>query len=257
VTQQVAFISGGGSGLGKATVLTLLDDGWSVAFTYYQSEQGAESIVNLAAGTGREVLPIRANLLEQAAAHHAATSALQYFGQVDAFVHNFGPFVFERKRLAEYSDDEFEEMFTGNLRSFWWLYRVLVPSMRERGFGRIVTLGSEGAGMAVGWGGRAPYAAAKAGLASLTRSVAREEREFGVTANMVCPGDVRGKKKELLQNEADAALPERTPVGGDVARVVSFYCQPASHQLNGTVTEVNGGTDVRFLDEHSGQDEDG
>lgn len=250
VTQRVAFVSGGGSGLGKATVLTLIDEGWSVAFTYHQSEESAQSIAALAAETGGEVMPIRANLLWRDEALHAATSALHHFGQVDAFVHNFGPFVFERRRLAEYSDDDFEEMLTGNLRSFWWMYRVVIPNMRERGFGRIVTLGSDGAGLAAGWGWRAPYAAAKAGLASLTRSIAREEREFGVTANMVCPGDVRGQKKELAQNEAESVA-KMTPIGGDVARVVSFYCQPASHQLNGTVTEVNGGAEIRCLDEHA------
>lgn len=251
MSSRVAFVSGGGSGLGKATVLELLHEGWSVAFTYLESEDGAQSIAEQAKALGRDVLPIRANLLLFEDAKNAAQRVIQHFGQVDALVHNFGPFVFEYLPLADYSDEDFEQMLTGNLRCFWWLYREIVPQMRERQFGRIVTLGSDGAGLAVGWGNRAPYAAAKAGLASLTRSIAKEERNFGITANMVCPGDVRGLHKEMSLNDEILQSGSRTPVGGDIARVIAFYCQPASRQLNGTVTEVNGGVDVRLQDEKS------
>lgn len=249
MANRIAFVTSGAKGLGNATVRALLEHGWDVFFTYRSSRDEANILQTNAQASGRRVAFCQADLLDKTSVLQAVEDCLSSFGQPAALIHNFGPFVFERLPLADYTDELWDRMLTGNLTNFFWLYRALIPGMREAGFGRIVTIGYDGAGEAAGWRYRAAYAAAKSALTALTRSIAREERVHGVTGNMVCPGDIRGphKMQKILDVE-DAESRIRPPVGEDVARVIAFLCQPESQQLNGTVTEVTGGNDIRFKD---------
>ncbi|MCL6636333.1 MAG: SDR family oxidoreductase [Alicyclobacillus sp.] len=251
MSARAAFVTSGARGLGFAIVRALLASGWDVFFTCHTSVDRARWLVAEAERAGRRAAFAVADLYDRQQVLAAAAQAQREFAALDALIHNFGPFVFERIPLAEYSDERWQQMLDGNLSNFFWLYRELVHGMRSRGFGRIVTVGYDGAGEAAGWRFRAAYAAAKSGLAALTRSIAREERQNGITANMVCPGDIRGENK--MKRVAD--LPEaddrlgRPPVGEDVARVIAFLCREDSQQLNGTVTLVTGGYDIRAYDD--------
>ena len=248
---RTAFVTSGANGLGLATVRALVDAGWNVFFTYRTSERSARALTEYALEHGQRAACIEADLLDQTQVRRAAATCLEQMQGVDGLIHNFGPFVFERRSLAEYSDELWKRMLDGNLNTFFHLYKAFVPGMRERGFGRVITLGFDGAGEAAGWRYRSAYAAAKSALASLTRSVAREERQNGITANMVCPGDIRGPLKERRIGEV--YRPEdhlgRPPVGEDVARMITFLCDEHSQQVNGTVVEVTGGYDVRAYDD--------
>lgn len=249
MSNRIALITSGAKGLGHATVRSLLEAGWDVFFTYRSSQSEARELQEFGTSLGRRVMCRPVDLLDKPSVLGAVESCLAGLGQVDALIHNFGPFVFERVALTDYTDTMWQRMIDGNLNNFFWLYRALVPQMRTRGFGRIVTIGYDGAGEAAGWRYRAAYGAAKSALASLTRSIAREEREFGITANMVCPGDIRGRHKmEMIRDVTPEATSDREPVGEDVARVIEFLCQASSQQLNGTVMEVTGGNDIRFKD---------
>lgn len=250
MSQRVAFLTSGGKGLGYTGVRALLEAGWDVFFTYGNSEDEAAELVKRAHALGRRAQCQSVNLLKQDEVVGAIEACQADFGEIDALIHNFGPFVFERLPLADYSDGQWERMIDGNLSNFFWMYRRVVPRMRARKFGRIVTVGSDGAASAAGWNRRAAYAAAKSGLASLTRSIAREEREYGITANMVCPGDIRGDLKMRMIREADPPTSGelRTPVGEDVARAVVFLCDEHSQQVNGTVLEVTGAEEIRARD---------
>jgi 3-oxoacyl-[acyl-carrier protein] reductase len=246
MSDRTVFITSGATGLGYAIVEAMLDDGWNVFFTYRTSEDSALSLIEKAKSMGRRAACCQADLLNRTETLRAVDQCLQEMQRVDAFVHNFGPFVFERIAVADYPEELWTNMIQGNLANFLWIYQRLAPHMRYRRFGRIVTMGFDGAGEAVGWRFRGPYAAAKTALASLTRTIAREEREFGITANMVCPGDIRGEQKSARIQDvlATSDLADRPAVGEDVARVVAFLCHPFSGQLNGTVVEVNGGYDI-------------
>lgn len=251
MTQGVLFITSGAKGLGHATVRCFLAAGWDVCFTYGQSEKEAQWLLEEARQMQRSALAIHADLLDPLSVQDAVNRCLSEFSRVDAFVHNFGPFIFERMSLADYEPYMWDKMMNGNLHNFYWIYRLLIPGMRQRAFGRVVTMGYDGAENAAGWRFRAAYAAAKAGLASLTRSIAREERQNGITANMVCPGDIRGSNKMKLIDEVgrvDDPL-SRPPVGEDVARMILFLCEEQSQQVNGTITEVTGGYDILLHDD--------
>lgn len=249
--ERVVFVTGAAKGLGHVTVRAFLQAGWDVFFTYHRSQEEALQLENYARQLNRRAVSIRANLLDKSEVLSAVQRCEAEFSRIDALVHNFGPFVFERVLLAEYSDELWERMQVGNLNNFFWLYRSVIQGMRKRAFGRFITIGYDGAAHATGWRFRSAYAAAKAGLASLTRTIAREERQNGITANMVCPGDIRGKRK--MQMIAEVKQPAdslgRPPVGEDVARMIVFLCQEDSSQLNGTVTEVTGGYDILAYDD--------
>ena len=109
------------------------------------------------------------------------------------------------------------------------------------GFGR--------AGEAPAWPDRAVYAAAKTGLVSFVKSVAVEEAPFGITVNMVCPGDIVGENKEKRIGDVSGQRDEETPrgrpgTGEDVARVIRFLCEPESDFVTGNIINVTGGLDV-------------
>ncbi|MCL6516390.1 SDR family NAD(P)-dependent oxidoreductase [Alicyclobacillus sp.] len=250
MTARTALVTGGAGGLGFAVVRTLLESGWDVCFTYRTSLDKAEALIRLASGLGRRAHAVRADLLDRAQVVDAVETVMSECSAIDALVHNFGPFVFERVPLASYTEEMWTRMMDGNLNNFFWIYRRVIGRMRERRFGRIVTVGYDGAGEAAGWRHRAAYAAAKSALASLTRSIAREERAYGITANMVCPGDIRGVNKERMRREVPPGPDgERPPVGEDVARMIAFLCHEDSQQVNGTVTQVTGGRDIRAREE--------
>ncbi|WAH38479.1 SDR family NAD(P)-dependent oxidoreductase [Alicyclobacillus dauci] len=260
MTPRVAFVTSAGKGLGHAMVLTLASAGFDVAFTYGQSEQEAEELASEVHGKGQQALPIHCDLFDRASVADAVDAAKSKFSTIDALVHNFGPFVFERKPLADYDEDMWQRMMHGNLTNFFWLYRAVIHDMRSRRFGRLVTVGYDGAGEARGWRYRAAYAAAKAGLAALTRSIAREERTYGITANMVCPGDIRGLDKMRMFDDVAGELTAeglRPVVGEDVARAVAWFCHENSQEVNGTVLEVTGAREIVARDTLGPQRTDG
>ncbi|TDY51018.1 3-oxoacyl-[acyl-carrier protein] reductase [Alicyclobacillus sacchari] len=244
---KTAFITSAGKGLGHAMVRRLARAGWDVAFTYGKSQEEALRLAADVEAMGHGALAISCDLFDRESVLAALAQAKRQFSCIDALVHNFGPFVFERKPLADYDEEMWQRMMHGNLTNFFWLYREVVHDMRARGFGRFVTVGYEGAGEARGWRYRAAYAAAKSGLAALTRSIAREERTYGITANMVCPGDIRGEDKMRMIEDVAAERTEeglRPPVGEDVARAVEWFLREDSQEVNGTVLEVTGAREI-------------
>lgn len=251
MTRRVAFVTSGARGLGHAIVESLLENGWDVYFTYHKSKDSAADLLSKAEARNQRAIATQADLFKQNDVVAAVQNCQRDFGRIDALVHNFGPFEFTRKPLVDYSDIRFREIMDGNLTNLFWMLPEVIPGMREQAFGRIVTIGFDGAGRAAGWRYRAPYAAAKAGLAALTRSLAREERQSGITANMVCPGDIRGQHKmHMIRDVEEAHDPlGRPPVGEDVARLVTWLCAPESQQINGTVTEITGGYDILAYDD--------
>jgi 3-oxoacyl-[acyl-carrier protein] reductase len=121
--------------------------------------------------------------------------------------------------------------------------------MRENKWGRIVTIGFDRVEAASGWIYRSAFAAAKTGAASLTKSIALEEAGNGITANMVCPGDIIGEWKEKNIEDTTTVEYSASPVGRpgtgeDIARVISFLADEKSGFITGSIIPVTGGKDV-------------
>ncbi|MDA8354350.1 MAG: SDR family oxidoreductase, partial [Firmicutes bacterium] len=136
------------------------------------------------------------------------------------------------------------------LSGAFYCARETVPGMRRRGWGRIITFGFPEVETAPHWEGFSAYAAAKAGLVSLTRTLAREEAPHGITVNMVSPGDIRHPYKEAPIAAARGRREPKNPVGRpgtgeDLARVIRFLAEDDSDFVTGAVIPVTGGFDNR------------
>ncbi|CAM3857762.1 SDR family oxidoreductase [Alkalicoccus chagannorensis] len=244
-----ALVTAGTKGLGKQVASSLIEKGYSVTATYRSDHEAAESCRREWEAQGADVQLIQADVQKKEELESMMDQVLDTYRRLDVLVLNAGPYIFERKALADYNDEEWLSMMHGNLHSAFYLLRRAVPVMREQRFGRIVTYGFQEAGHAPGWLYRAAFASAKSGLVSLTRSVALEEAAYGITANMVCPGEILGEWKEAPISAAIGEKDENTPIGrpgtgGDIARAVTFFADDQADMVTGSVLEVTGAVDV-------------
>ncbi|MGC4378892.1 SDR family oxidoreductase [Fictibacillus sp. Mic-4] len=244
-----AIITAGTKGLGKMVTKRLLEKGCSVTVNY-RSDLEAVSRVKEEWSLYEERLHfVQGDVTKKEDVIKIVQKAMERFGRIDYLITNAGPFVFERKKLIDYEDKEWYEMIEGNLSSVFHFFKSAIPIMRKQKFGRVVTYGFQDADNAPGWMYRSAFSAAKAGLVSLTRTVALEEAEHGITVNMVCPGDIRGQMKEASIKEAKQKKENVTPIGRsgtgeDIARVIAFLCEDDSDMITGSVIPVTGGLDV-------------
>lgn len=232
-----ALITAGTKGLGERVTRQLLEEGWKVT-AFHRSEPEF---------THPNLVTIQADVTNQEEVEHAAQQAINEQGRIDALILNAGPYIFERKALVDYSDQEWNEVITGNLTASFWLLRQVLPVMRKQAYGRIITYGFPESATAPGWVCRAAFAAAKSGMVSLTKSVALEEAEHGITVNMVNPGNIVGdnKTKRISEAEQDEETPVgRTGVGEDIARAISFLLAEESSMITGAILDVTGGVNV-------------
>ncbi|PEE40327.1 SDR family oxidoreductase [Bacillus pseudomycoides] len=244
-----ALITAGTKGLGKQVTENLLAKGYSVTVTYHSDMSAVETMKEKYKHIEERLQFVQADVTKKEDLHKMVEEAISRFGKIDFLINNAGPYVFERKKLIDYEEDEWNEMIQGNLTAVFRLLKLVVPIMRKQHFGRIINYGFQGADSAPGWMYRSAFAAAKVGLVSLTKTVSYEEAEYGITANMVCPGDIIGEMKEATIKQARTMKDIRTPIGRsgtgeDIARTISFLCEEDSDMITGTIIEVTGAVDV-------------
>ncbi|MFB4163019.1 SDR family oxidoreductase [Alteribacillus sp. JSM 102045] len=244
-----AIVTAGTKGLGKKVTERFLHKGYSVTVSYRNNLQAVKKMKETYQDAEERLQFIQADVTRPEDLKHLAAEAYNKFGRIDILVNNAGPYIFERKKLMDYTEDEWNEMVSGNLSSMFYLLQAVIPVMREQRFGRIVTYGFQGAQEAPAWIYRSAYAAAKTGLVSLTKTVSIEEAENGITVNMVCPGVITEDYKESSIQAAKSVKDETTPVGRpatgeDIARTITFLCEENSDMITGSVIEVTGGVDV-------------
>lgn len=249
LAQRVALVSGGARGLGRAVVRLLVQAGADVVVTGAHDEEAGRAAEAEVVRAGRRGLFVKADAARGEDVERTFAAVDDAFGRLDILVNAVGPYVFDRVPLAEYTDADWRRLFDGNLTSVFRHVRAAVPRMREGRFGRIVNFAFDGAGGLPPWPGRAPYAAFKEGVVSLSRSLAREVAPHGITVNVVCPGRIVDPHKEGRIADVRGIASARVPIGRpgsgeDVARVVAFLCHPDSDFVTGSVIDVNGGEDV-------------
>lgn len=236
------LITGAAAGLARGLAQTLAKDGHGVAITYRPggTDPAAALAEICAAGILLGAFPIDF-LADEPQVVNAMEAIAREAGPFDVLVHAVGPMTiarFERSTLQDY-----HAMIDGNLRSAIIAAAALLPAMRERKFGRLVFFGLNGAHATHPARGLSLHVAAKAGLVAFARTLATEEARYGITVNVVEPGDIREKSLSREQARGTAANNPRGRAGSweDVAAAVSFFIDPQNDFINGAVLGVNGG----------------
>lgn len=240
--RKKALVTGGSRGIGRAVALQLAADGMDVAIVYAGNEQAASDTLEQLRALGAAAFAYRCDVSDEAQTQDMVRQALADLGRVDVLVNNAG--VTRDGLLLSMKEADFDRVLGVSLKGAYHCTRALYRSFMKQRSGRIVNLASV-VGLH-GNAGQANYAAAKAGLIGLTKSVAQELAGRGVTCNAVAPGFIDSDMTAAMPEKARAAVLGTIPLGRpgapeDVARAVAFLASDAAAYITGEVLRVDGG----------------
>lgn len=247
--RRAAFITGGTRGLGKSTSEALAQKGYDLILNYRTEYPDTNDWVQELKDTySIDVQLIKGNMSIIEECKNVSTYVKEHVPHLSVVILNAGPYIAERKLLIDYEEEEWSELITGNLSSAFYILKTLIPVLR-RNKGRVITFGFDKVESAPAWMHRSVFAAAKTGLASLTKTLALEEASNGITVNMICPGDITSEWKEKNICDAKDLSDPKKPVGRpgtgeDISRMVVFLCDDKSDFITGSIFHINGGQNV-------------
>ena len=239
---KTAVVTGGSRGIGRAVCLELAKGGANVVLCYAGNESAANDTVAACEALGAKALAVRCNVADAGEVKALVDTAVKTFGRVDILVNNAG--ITRDGLLMTMKEEDFDAVVATNLRgTFLCMKAVARPMMRQR-YGRIVNLSSV-VGLR-GNAGQVNYAASKAGVIGMTKSLAKELASRNVTVNAVAPGfietDMTAAMPEAAKTATLGAIPmQRLGAAEDVARAVAFLASDEAAYITGQVLAIDGG----------------
>ena len=238
---KIAVVTGGAQGIGQAVAAMLARDGADVVVADIEASR-CEETVNLIRQAGRKALALGVNVGEWDQVKSMADRIVQEWGRVDILVNNAG--ITRDGLLMRMKEEDWQAVLQVNLTGTFFCSKAILPTMSKQRSGRIVNIASIVG--AIGNVGQANYAASKAGVIGLTKTVAREYAGRNVTVNAVAPGFIDTAMTQQLSPEIKEALLNQIPCkrlgqASDVAEAVCFLSSDKAGYITGHVLHVNGG----------------
>lgn len=239
---RVALVTGAGRGIGAKIALTLAAEKTDIAVVDYSEESAAKDTMDALAALGVKAKYYRCDVSDFNATKAVVDEVVKDFGKIDILVNNAG--VTADKLLMRMDEKDWDRVLGINLKGCFNMIKHVTPYMMRKRFGRIVSISSV-VGM-MGNAGQANYAASKAGVIGLTKSVAKEFGSRNITANAVAPGFVKTAMTDALTEEQKQAMYKLIPLGSlgeteDIANAVKFLASDDARYITGVVLKVDGG----------------
>jgi 3-oxoacyl-[acyl-carrier protein] reductase len=242
---QIVLVTGASSGIGRATAEAFARAGASVGVNYLKNETGAHETADAVRKLGREALTIKADVTRSADVKNMVDEVTKKWGRIDILVNNAGDLL-ARHMLSDMTEEYWDQIMALNLKSVFLSVQAVWRDMAERKSGCIVNVSSI-AGRNGGGPGAAAYSAAKGGLLTYTKSLAKELAPYGIRVNGIAPGVIATPYHERYSppevfSKFLAAIPlGRAGTSEEVADVIVFLASPAARYMTGETVEVNGG----------------
>ena len=242
---KVALVTGASSGIGRAAALALAANGARVAIDFHRNEAGAEAARAEIVKGGGSAIVVQADVTRASDVESLVERTVTEFGPIDILVNNAGSLV-ERLKILELTEERWDEVIDLNLKSAFLCSKAVACSMMERKTGAIINVSSI-AGRNGGALGSIHYSAAKGGLITFTKGLAKELAPFGVRVNAVSPGVIDTpyheafSSPEMMKTYAGMIPLGRVGTPAEVGKVICFLASDAASYLAGETIEINGG----------------
>ena len=240
--KRVAVVTGGSRGIGRAVCVALAEQGCQVVVNCQHGIEAAEETAAQCREKGVDAITVQADVSTQEGCDALFKAAAEAFGRVDILVNNAG--VTRDNLIMRLSEEDYDKVLDTNLKGAFLCCKAASRLMMRQRYGRIVNLSSV-VGLR-GNAGQTAYAASKAGIVGLTKSLAKELASRGVTANAVAPGYIETDMTAALPEATRAAMVQGIPAARpgkpeEVARAVAFLASEESGYITGQVLRVDGG----------------
>ena len=241
-TGKTAVVTGGSRGIGRAVCLELAKGGANVVLCYAGNESAAAETVSACEALGAKALSVKCDVADSAQVKKLMDEAIKTFGRIDILVNNAG--ITRDGLLMMMKEEDFDAVLSANLKGTFLCMKAVSRTMMKQRYGRIVNLSSV-VGLR-GNAGQVNYAASKAGVIGMTKSLAKELASRGVTVNAVAPGfidtDMTAAMPEAAKTATLASIPmQRLGAPEDIAKAVAFLASDDAAYITGQVLAVDGG----------------
>lgn len=239
---KVAVVTGAGRGIGREIAKTFAGYGAKVVVNFNGSEERANSLVEEIKAAGGEAVAFKANVADFAEAEALMKFAVATYGRIDILVNNAG--ITRDNIVLGMKEADFDDVININLKGTFNCIKHVYRTMMKQKYGRIINMSSV-VGIE-GNAGQVNYAASKAGVIGITKSIAKELGSRGITANAIAPGFIKTDMTDALSDKAKEAMLDHITVKrlgevSDIAEIAAFLASDRASYITGQVIKVDGG----------------